>query len=450
LFKRVLLIVFVLSISLSSLYPGDIVQAKEELMPITSKMYGSQYKGKVSFDTATCFKDYERLNRNVTESKIEDFKIKDEITGLEGKLLNIINESIFRIGQGLSNLIAAGSCYLGFAPSQLIQLMFFPIVLDEFLFLDTISTSVRTISVLILTVITVMAIMEMRKNDGEIGEELISKSGLFLMSVGIIAFSKFILQGIFDIANILSYYVSNYSIDIAVDQGKTPVEVSVNLLNLPTIFITYLDFSFSPDVLNKIPQFNLMMVAIMTIVKIIILIFITKDLLRIAVYGVKRMITLISSAVILPILAALIPSYRTQDIFNRYFRMIIASAFAPILFGLIYLSSAPFVIEDLVRLIEAPLLKVVVLTFFLNIIASIPDFVDGLIGSSNTITNKRFESGVNNLKYGSLGSFRNEFQSFNRTRRSIEEKLGYRPTFGHTVKEHANKKYNSLIYGRKR
>ncbi|NGY88818.1 hypothetical protein F6Y05_38200 [Bacillus megaterium] len=359
---------------------------------ITSSKYGSQMKKPLSFDKKTCSADYDRLNAKVSDIKEKDYKTKDDddLSGIAGKMADMGNKLTIFMGNMISKAIFGSACYLGFAPSQLLQIMFFPVVLDNFLFLDTLSSVVRTISILVLGVVTILSIYELNKKEGTIGEEIISKIGKFLVAGGLIAFSGYILQGIFDIANALGYFVSHYQVDIKVDPdaaggGKGAGTVSVNLLNFPTIFLIYLEFAFSPKILNEVPLFTTSLLGLMTIIKIIVLIFMVKDLLQIAVYGLKRLITLVASAILMPILAGLIPSYKTQDIFNKYFRSLIGSAFAPVLFGIIYLASAPFVIDDMVNMIDAPLLKLLTIGFYLNILVSIPGYVDSLISSSNAL-----------------------------------------------------------------
>ena len=114
--------------------------------------------------------------------------------------------------------------------------------------------------------------------------------------------SQYKLCPIYDIANILSYYVSNYEVNILVDPGKgievfegkeTGASLDVNLLNYPMIFVSYLEFALKPEFLNTLPGYSLMMESVLNLVKILVLFFMTKDLLRIAVYGIKRMITLV-------------------------------------------------------------------------------------------------------------------------------------------------------------
>lgn len=415
---------------------------------ITSKMYGSQYKDSISFSIKECTKDYKRLNVEVKEVSIDEYKSKDEsgFKGLFGKFMNIVNNMFFSIANVLNNLIFGVSCTLGFAPSQLLQLMFMPIVLDDLSFLDAMSLSIRTIAIVVLTIMTVISVLEIRKMDGSVGQEILQKMGFVLISAGIIAFSKFILQGIFDIANVLGYYVSHYRVEIQMigDHGK----VGVNILEIPSVFASFLDYAFKPDALTTLMGFNSLMLGILSVVKILILIFMTKDLLKIAVYGIKRMITLVSAPIVLPIVAGLYPSFRTRDIFNNYFKMVISSAFAPVLFGVIYLASAPFVMENLTGMIEAPLLKVLVLAFYINIISSIPEMVDGLIGSSNPIGNKRFERGVQSMKHGTLGqagknigNAKSNLQTINNLRANHMPKG---TSFGTATKKYAK---NRLLYG---
>ncbi|KON67375.1 hypothetical protein AKG34_21385, partial [Peribacillus butanolivorans] len=112
------------------------------------------------------------------------------------------------------------------------------------------------------------------------------------------------------------------------------------------------------------------------------------------------------------------------------------------LFGLIYLGTAPFIIEDLVGMIEAPLLKVITLALYLNILASIPDTVDGMIGSSNTLGNQRFERGLDRMQFGSSGSFKKEFQGLNRHHR---DSGGKSPIS--TVGSYSKQKAKGVIYG---
>lgn len=451
-YKKIILAFLSLTILLGPFVSSqNTVLAAEEKMAITSKMYGSSFEGNVTFDIQTCTKGYTKLAKEVKQAKIDDYKFEDSdgASGLAGKLMNMINEVIFGLGAVISNVLFGSACVLGIAPSQLLQLMFFPVVIDDFGFLDSIATTVQTISILTLVVIVALSIFELKKNTNDFGEEIISKIGMFMLAAGIIAFSKYILQGIYDIANILGYFVSNFKIDIVFQNGKDPIELAVNLLNLPTVFVTYLEFAFSPDALAVLPNLNLMMVGVMTVVKIIVMIFMTKDLLKIAMYGLKRLITLVSATVLVPVLAALIPSYKTKDIFTNYFRGVIASAFAPVLFGLIYLASAPFVIEDLVTVIEAPFLRVMVLAFYLNILASIPDFVDGLIGSSNGMGNQRFERGVNHSKMGSMGSFQKEFHGVNRTAQTLKQG-GQSRTPGRVIGNYTKSKGSSFVYGKKK
>lgn len=388
-------------------------------MAITSSKYGygSQMNKPLSFDEKTCTADYDRLNGDVSDIKEKDYDLKDDddLSGIAGKMADMGNKITIYMGNMISKAIFGSACYLGFAPSQLLQIMFFPVVLDNFLFLDTLSSAVRTISILVLGVVTVLSIYELNKKDGTIGEEIVSKIGKFLVAGGLIAFSGFILQGIFDIANALGYFVSHYQVDVTVDpnaaadagkKGGDLGTVSINLLNFPTIFLVYLEFAFSPKSLNQVPLFTSGLLGLMTIIKIIVLIFMIKDLLQIAVYGLKRLITLVASAILMPILAGLIPSYKTQDIFNKYFRSLIGSAFTPVLFGIIYLASAPFVIDDMVNMIDAPILKLITIGFYLNILVSIPGYVDSLISSSNSLGSQGFENKVNEMKPGrSVQSF---------------------------------------------
>ena len=81
---------------------------------------------------------------------------------------------------------------------------------------------------------------------------------------------------------------------IEVFEGKeTGASLDVNLLNYPMIFVSYLEFALKPEFLNTLPGYSLMMESVLNLVKILVLFFMTKDLLRIAVYGIKRMITLV-------------------------------------------------------------------------------------------------------------------------------------------------------------
>jgi len=418
LFKKTFFIMFSFFVLFSTIGSTSLVVYAEDTMAITSDKYGTQYKGKVTFDQKTCTEEYTKFNAKVADVKQKDYKYEDDdVSGMMGKITEMLNSLAIWLGNVFSNLIFGSACYLGFAPSQLLQVMFFPVVLDNFLFLGTLSSAVRTISILVLGVVTVLAIYELNRKEGTIGEEIVSKIGKFLVAGGLIAFSGFILQGIFDIANILGYYVSNYTVDINVDQGGKIGKVGVNLLNFPTVFITYLEFAFSPDVLNKIPTFSLGILGVMTIIKIIVMIFMVKDLLQVAIYGLKRLITLVASAILLPILAGLIPSYKTQDIFNKYFRSVIAAAFTPVLFGVIYLASAPFVIDDMVNMIDAPLLKVIVIAFYLNILVSLPGYVDNLVGESNSIGSPNFEKRVKHMSGGNF--LKSEFQGVNKMARAV-------------------------------
>lgn len=446
--KKISTILFTFFILITVIQPV-VVEAKIEETALTSKMYGTSVNGKINFDVQTCNKGYQAINKAIADAKKEtdfDFKDKDGLEGLGGKMLEMMNNIIITIGEGFNNLLFATGCYVGIAPSQLLQLMFFPVVLDEYDFLNALTTSVRTISIFVLFVITGLSIFELNKKEGNVTPELVQKIGFFLLSAGLISFSKFILQGIYDIANVLGYYISNYKINLIVVQGDEPASIPVNLLNFPTVFVSFIEFAFSPDALNALPSFNLSMLLVMSIIKIIVLVFIIKDLLQIAVFGLKRMVTMISSAILLPVLAALIPSYKTQDIFNKYFRSVVAVTFTPVIFGLIYMASAPFVIEDLVALIEAPFLKVLAIVFFLNILSGIPQYVDALLSSSNTIGSPSLESGLSKVNGGR--TMKNEFREMNNISRKLKEQGGgsRRQVAGTYVK----KKYGNVMYGKQR
>lgn len=446
--KKISTILFTFSILFTTIQPV-IVQAATEETVLTSKMYGTSETGKINFDVQTCHKGYKEINKEITDAKKETkFKYddKDGLEGLSGKMMNMVNDSIFTLGQAFSNVLFGAGCYIGVAPAQLLQFMFFPVVLDEYDFLNTLTTSVRTISIFVLFIITGLSIFELNKKEGNVTPELVQKIGFFLLSAGLISFSKFILQGIYDIANVLGYYISNYKIYITVVQGADPAKIPVNLMNLPTIFVTYIEYAFSPKALNGLPSFNLQMLLILSVIKIIVLVFIIKDMLQLAIYGLRRMVTMISSGILLPVLAALIPSYKTQDIFNKYFRSVIAVTFTPIIFGLIYLGSAPFVIQDLLELIEAPILKVLAIVFFLNILSGIPQYVDGLLGSSNTIGSPSLESGLSKVNGGK--AMKSEFREMNKISRDLKAQGGgsKRQVAGTYVK----RKYGNVLYGKEK
>lgn len=452
--KKISTILFTFSILFTAFQPA-IVQAAAEETTLTSKMYGSSVDGKINFDVQTCNKGYQEINKAIADAKKEtnfQYDDKDGLEGLAGKMMELMNNTIITLGQGFSNVLFATGCYIGIAPSQLLQFMFFPVVLDEYDFLDTFSTGVRTISIFVLFIITGLSIYELNKKEGNVTPELVQKIGYFLLSAGLISFSKFILQGIYDIANVLGYYISNYQIYVTLAQGEEAAKIPVNLLNFPTLFVSYVEFAFSPDVLNALPSFNLTMLLIMSIFKIIVLVFIIKDLLQITIYGLKRMVTMISAGILMPVLAGLIPSYKTQDIFNKYFRSVITVTFTPIIFGLIYLGSAPFVIQDLISLIEAPFLKVLAIVFFLNILSGIPQYVDSLLGSSNTIGSPSMESGLSKVNGGR--TMKNEFREMNKISRDLksnarENNLG-RVTRRQVAGSYTKKKYGNVLYGKKR
>lgn len=446
-FKKLCTILFTFSILFTAFQPA-IVQAAEEQTTLTSKMYGTSVDGKINFDIKTCTDGYQDINKEIADAKKESkftYNDKDGLEGLSGKLMNMVNDAIFTIGQAFSNVLFGAGCAIGVAPSQLLQFIFFPVVLDEYDFLNTLTTSVRTISIFVLFIITGLSIFELNKKEGNVTPELVQKIGFFLLSAGLISFSKFILQGIYDIANVLGYYLSNYKIYITVLQGEELVKIPVNLLNLPTVFVSYVEIAFSPGALNGLPSFNLSMLLILSIIKIIVLVFIIKDLLQIAIYGLKRMVTMIAAGILLPVIAALIPSYKTQDIFNKYFRSVISVTFTPIIFGLIYLGSAPFVIQDLLSLIEAPLLKVLAIVFFLNILSGIPQYVDGLLGSSSTIGSPSMESGLSKVNGGK--AMKNEFREMNRISRDLKSQ-GSTATRRQVAGTYVKKKYGNVLYGK--
>lgn len=465
-FKKTLFLMFSFFILFSTVGNSvlTVYAADDGKTAITSSKYGTQMKKTLSFNQKACSEDYDRLNAKVNEIKEKNYTFDEDegLGGVMGKIVDWLNKGTILAGNILSKLIFGAACYLGFAPSQLLQIMFFPVVLDNFLFLDTLSSAVRTISILVLGVVTVLSIYELNKKEGTIGEELVSKIGKFLVAGGLIAFSGFILQGIFDIANVLGYYVSHYNVDINVapdvtdkiEGGKKLGEISVNLLNFPTIFLIYLEFAFSPKILNEIPGFSLNMLGFMTIIKLIVLFFMIKDLLQIAIYGLKRLVTLVASAILMPVLAGLIPSYKTQDIFNRYFRSLIGAAFTPVLFGIIYLASAPFIIDDMVNMIDAPLLKIITIGFYLNILVSIPAYVDELVGSSNTLGNQGFERGVQRMNMGRMLSGAGQsfalgtYKSYTAARRDPKEKnIGVVRAAGRSIKNNAKDRVYGTVFG---
>jgi len=467
LFKKTLFLMFSFFILLSTVGNSvlTVYAADDGKTAITSSKYGTQMNKTLSFNQKACSDEYKRLNAQVSEIKEKNYDFGDDdegLSGVMGKIADWLNKGTIFIGNLLSKMIFGAACYLGFAPSQLLQIMFFPVVLDNFLFLDTLSSAVRTISILVLGIVTVLSIYELNKKEGTIGEELVSKIGKFLVAGGLIAFSGFILQGIFDIANVLGYYVSHYQVNINVNDditdkiegGKKLGEISVNLLNFPTIFLIYLEFAFSPKILNEIPGFSINMLGFMTIIKLIVLFFMIKDLLQIAIYGLKRLVTLVASAILMPILAGLIPSYKTQDIFNRYFRSLIGAAFTPVLFGIIYLASAPFIIDDMVNMIDAPILKIITIGFYLNILVSIPAYVDELVGSSNTLGNQGFERGVQRMNMGrmisgagqsfALGTYKN----YTAARDNPKAKsISVARAAGRSIKGNVKDKATSMVYG---
>ncbi|KON67376.1 hypothetical protein AKG34_21390, partial [Peribacillus butanolivorans] len=286
--KKNLLVILIFFISFISIVPISTVSAAVEKTDITSSQYGTQFRDTLTFDVDTCKKDYKKLHKKIKNSKDEQELIDEEYAeqissgGNPGRLTVLVNPIITGLGNAMSNMITSTACTLGFAPSQLLQLMFFPIVLDNFGFLDELSTTVQTISIVTLVVITVMAILELNNRQGSITEEVVSKTGSFLLATGIIAFSMFALQGIYDIANILSYYVSNYEVNILVDPGKgievfegkeTGASLDVNLLNYPMIFVSYLEFALKPEFLNTLPGYSLMMESVLNLVKILVLFF---------------------------------------------------------------------------------------------------------------------------------------------------------------------------------
>lgn len=463
-FKKITILLFTFFILFTTMgtATSSIVYAAVEDTAITSKMYGSQYKETLPFDIESCAIEYAKFSDKVKSVQLSEYKTADEEGpgGLTGKFMDMLVYTIFSFGQGVSNLLFGSACLIGIAPSQLLGLMFFPVVLDGMDFLDTISVAVRTISILVLAVITVLSIYELNRKDGTIGEEIISKVGKFLLAAFVIAFSTFILQGIYDIANSLSYYISHYTLSINVtgpDSGgdSKPERLAVNLLNFPVLFVTYLEFAFSPGGLKNgfvdgLATLTLtpMVVALMSIVKIIVMVFMTKDLLQLAVYGLKRMITMVAASVLIPILAGLIPSNKTAGIFNSYFKNVLGSAFTPVLFGLIYLASAPFVIEDLVNMIEAPLLKVLVLAFYLNILVAIPSYVDGLIGGNSTLGNGDFSSNTGDsfAKHGR--GYLKTHQAMNRRQDSNGNRM--KSGLVNSAGAYTKKTVSSKIYGRKR
>jgi hypothetical protein len=237
--------------------------------------------------------------------------------------------------------------------------------------------------------------------------------------------------------------------------SNNSVTLPVTLLDYPGIFASYLDISFSPSTIggaitNAVAtvSFTDLMLSIIVIVKIIVLVFMTKDLLKIAIYGMRRIILLVSAPVLLPVLAGLIPSNKTADIFNKYLRSVFASSFSPVLFGLIYLASAPFVIENLVHMISAPLLRVFVLGFFLNILSSIPGYVDSLIGSSTSLGNPHYDKSVASSNFGTLRGIRGERQHISRIGQSLgktEKGAGIHRIAG----AYGKRKMQNFIYGKK-
>ncbi|MEM4992698.1 hypothetical protein WKH56_09155 [Priestia sp. SB1] len=436
-FKKTLFMLLSFFIFFSAVGPPLVtVYAKEEA--VTSKKYGTQFMGKLAFDKDSCSESYNKFYTKINDIQQDKFKFDgdDEVSGLAGKAVDMLNSIMIYIGNLVSKWIFDAACYLGFAPSQLLQVMFFPVVLENFSFIGTLSSVVSTISILVLGIVTVLAIYELNRKEGTIGEEIVSKVGMFLFAGGMIAFSGYILQGIFDIANVLGYFVSHYQVDVNI-AGKEDV-VPVDLLNFPTIFSTYLEFAFAPDVLNEIPGFSVGLLGVMTLVKLIVIIFMIKDLLQIAVYGLKRLITLVSSAILVPILAGLIPSYKTKDIFSQYFKTVVTSAFAPVVFGIIYLASAPFVINDMVNMISAPLLKVFILAFYLNILTAIPGYVDQLLGSYNTLGNgHKFERGMARMNLP--GFFKGEAQDMHLATRNKYKEIRAADAKSGTKRSFANR-----------
>lgn len=394
---------------------------------ITSSYYGTKYKGNVTFDSETCKTEYAAISDQFAHALTdEEVELEDSgfFAGIFKKIMDFYADWAYQTSEALTTLLLATGCEIGIAPSQFMQIMFFPVNLDGYMYLNSLTPLIQTLGILILLITTVMAILEMNNKRSSFEEELISKIGLFLVAVGFIAFSKFILSGIYDIANIIGYFISNYKVDIHLLIQDTNATITTNLLNFPSLFVQYVGYAFTPKLLMSIPGVNQTMILILFIIKIVVLFFITKDLLKIAVYGIKRLVTLVSAAVVLPILAALIPSNQTRDIFYRYFRQVIASAVAPVIFGLIFLASTIFVLEDLVDFNGSPLpsiLKVLIIAFFLNIMSSIPEFVDGLIGTSGGIGAGGFERSMSNFSWGPAGQKAlGSYQNFNRHKRAVK------------------------------
>lgn len=378
--KKRILILFSFLLFFNFLIPSQHIVYADTA--ITSKMYGDQMKGKITFESKVCSEEYKKFNKNVKKYQMDDFKSDDDsgLDGLAGKMFDIINGLVFSIGEAVTNALFTGACYIGIAPSQLVQFMFFPVVLDQYDFMDSLIKGVQIIAVLVLFVTIFMSIMELNKTEGSIGEQLISKIGKFFIAGLLIASSKFLLQGIFDIANALNYFVSNYSIDVNIKDGNVG-KLAVNLLNFPTLFVTYLELAFTPDFLKEMPGYTLQIVMIMSIVKIVVVFIMIKDLLKISLFGLKRLATLVSASILFPVLAALYPSEKTNRIFSTYMTKIVSTAFTPLIFGLIYLGSSPFLIEYLLPAVQGPFLKVLVLAFYLNILVSLPEFVTEILQS---------------------------------------------------------------------